>query len=492
MVSKLRLTVTHHMAAATLVGCLLASLLLRAHMLGDPYYRMDESFYLLVGERLHQGSQLYSEIWDRKPPGLFAIYYVAAAFPNPVLAYQLLACTSAGLTAWVITRIIASFSGALTGAIIALWYLASLNLLDGGGGQCPVFYNLPMALAVLLIVRANSFEAKWPTPGLLLAMTLAGTAIVIKQSAAIEAVALGIFVLWRRSVADRSLAGLAKWTAALALAGALPALIILGWFGLSGRLQIFVWAMAGSNTARWGQFVDPEAAGRLAKSLSVLVAPLCLAAWSFMLGRKDVRFRAVVPLVGIWLVAAVGAALAVPTHFFHYLLPALVPCAAAMALAIDRRPPAALLAVGLALVGFVSEPFWSREGTNRHRTQIEALAMIVRTNDPQPKLLVFQGPISLYRQLGAAPLGPLVFPPHLYSASERDVSHVATGAELRRLFALRPTTVIRFTEPKPGANPEAIAMADGYVSEHCQRVGSVLVDEEGVRGREVAVWSRCR
>ncbi|HET9630369.1 MAG TPA: hypothetical protein VFP14_12895, partial [Novosphingobium sp.] len=82
-----------------------ASLLLRLATFGDPNLHVDEGFYLLVGQEMHHGAVPYVDIWDRKPLGLFLIYWVFAAFPNPVLAYQLGAWLAASLTAFIVCRI---------------------------------------------------------------------------------------------------------------------------------------------------------------------------------------------------------------------------------------------------------------------------------------------------------------------------------------------------------------------------------------------------
>ena len=131
----------------------LCALALRWNALGDPNYQIDETFYLLVGDAMHHGALPYVDIWDRKPPGLFAIYWLAAAAPDPVLGYQLLALLSATLTAWLVRAIAAGLAGPRAGLLAALAYLAMLQPLLGGGGQSPVFYNLPIAAAAALAMR---------------------------------------------------------------------------------------------------------------------------------------------------------------------------------------------------------------------------------------------------------------------------------------------------------------------------------------------------
>lgn len=469
---------------------MLLAFLLRAHTLGDPNYRMDESFYLLVGERIRGGASLYTDIWDRKPPGLFLIYALAANFSDPVLAYQIFALLCAGSTAWVIAKIIEPIATLQTQALCVFWYLTSLTLLDGGGGQSPVFYNLPMALSGWLVIQSLGAWKAFPTWRILLAMLLAGTALIIKQTALVECCTIGMFVLWSRWKAGATADSLGAWAVLLGLCGALPALTVISWFWISGDFWPFEWAMIGSNTSRWSHYVDPQAQTRLVKSLAVISPALFLAAWSFIvgLGNPLFRFRG---LIAVWLLAALASALSIPTHYYHYLLPVLVPLTVAIAYIVDRRGIAKIMLAALIAIGLFSEPVWSNAATLRHQAEIDQLSELVRKHDPKPRLFVFQGPTALYLALRAKPLGPLVFPPHLYANSERNASHLDTAQEISRILSLRPSTVIVWANQKPNPNLEAVGLVRNYVENHCQRVGRRFVNEEGGSKVEVVVWSRC-
>lgn len=477
---------------ASLAACLLLALALRVHVFGDPNYRMDESFYLLVGEQLNKGVQLYTGIWDRKPPGLYLIYALAARATNAVLAYQVLAWLSAGLTAWILTKIVAPFAQGKAAMLCAFWYLVSLNLLDGGGGQSPVFYNLPMALAGLLITRTALDRGGFPPSRLIAAMFVAGLALTIKQTAAFEGCALGLYILWERFKDGQKPVDVIVWTGTLALSGAAPLLLAVIWYWNAGALEIFLWAMFGSNGARWDQFVDPAVSTRLVNMLVVVAPPAMFASWSFILGRSSPAFQRYRTLIAVWLIAALGSALVVPTHYYHYLLPALVPLGVAMAYAIERRSIAKLLVSGLIAACVFNGPDLSTEAATMHRGQVDQLVALIRKSDPHPRLLVFQGPIALYKALDADPMGPLVFPPHLYTASEHNVSHLETLDALSRVLAQKPTTVVTLAEQVRESNWDTIALVDKYVTKHCRRVGTGKVSEEGTTVRVFVVWSGCR
>jgi 4-amino-4-deoxy-L-arabinose transferase-like glycosyltransferase len=118
--------------------CCIFALLTRLAVFGDPVFHIDESWYLLVGQRLSDGARLYVDVWDRKPPGLFFIYAIAAKFSNSIIAYQIMAWLSASLTAFLVARMAARISGPKPALIAAAIYLATLAQLGGAGGQSPV------------------------------------------------------------------------------------------------------------------------------------------------------------------------------------------------------------------------------------------------------------------------------------------------------------------------------------------------------------------
>ena len=79
-------------------------------------------------------------------------------------------------------------------------YLAGLSLLSGGGGQAPVFYNLPIAIAALLTFRLPALAAandrRAIVRGGALACLLAGIAIQMKYTPAFEGAFFGLAHLW--------------------------------------------------------------------------------------------------------------------------------------------------------------------------------------------------------------------------------------------------------------------------------------------------------
>ena len=119
----------------------------RAVTFGSPVVHVDEPFYLTVADMMRHGAIPYVDVWDRKPVGLFLLYWTAAIWglPASLYVYQAMAGASVVATAWLGTSL-AERAGWRAGALpAALLYILWLDLADGQGGQTPVFYNLLMA-----------------------------------------------------------------------------------------------------------------------------------------------------------------------------------------------------------------------------------------------------------------------------------------------------------------------------------------------------------
>ena len=128
----------------------------------NPVAHVDDQFYLLAGEELLKGHWPYIDVWDRKPLGLFLLYAgIAWIGGGTILGLNLVATAFAASTAIVVRQIALRFASPLAALLAALTYLFVLPLYGGQNGQSPVFYNLLIAGAVLLLFRASE-APEWP------------------------------------------------------------------------------------------------------------------------------------------------------------------------------------------------------------------------------------------------------------------------------------------------------------------------------------------
>ena len=133
---------------------LLLAVVVRAQTFGNPVLGYDEQFYLVVGDRMLNGALPFVDIFDRKPIGLFLIFAgVRLLGGEGTIQYQLIAALFAWSTAVLIWRF-AKRAGNEFGAIAAAAsYLIWLDFMEGEGGQAPVFFNLPMVAAAMVVER---------------------------------------------------------------------------------------------------------------------------------------------------------------------------------------------------------------------------------------------------------------------------------------------------------------------------------------------------
>lgn len=456
--------------------CLAVALLTRAFAFGDPVYHVDENWYLFVGERLNKGDRLYLDIWDRKPPVLFLLYRLFAIFPNPVLAYQFAASLCAAGSATLVWRMANHFTTRAAAMVSALLYLTMLVQLGGAGGQSPVFYNLLIAAAALIVgfMRAMHRDAR-PRPLAFAAMVMAGTAIMVKPTAAFEAMALGCWLAWRMWQAGlRGRLWLIQ-VAKLALAGAIPVLIVLGCFALSGDFGDFWQATVMSNFAKEAQIADPLRWQRFQLTLAVIAFPLGATILAFVFNRER-RFVVKRSFLLLWVSAAVVGFLSVPNFYDHYLLPLILPLSVVASGFLGRSTLLTGIGVLGALAPLAEARPWDTSLTAEHRAQYAKLANAVRHHGVAPRMLVYDGPPSLYAEAGAKPLTRLSFPAHLWDRSERNVGRVQTAQEMARIISQQPEIVVMGRETSNIAtNLETRAAIEAYIV-HCRRIATARLD----------------
>lgn len=400
----------------------------RAGTFGNPNVHVDEQFYLYVARRMTEGALPFVDVWDRKPLGLFLVYVPAAMLPYgwSIWAYQGLALIAVVATAWLVARIAeqANWSRGATAAGVA--YILLLNWVGGQGGQAPVFYGLPVALAMLLVLRGGA-------RGEMLAMALLGIALQIKYSVLFEGVFAGLYILWRHwQAGERS--PLLRRAAMLAGIALLPTLAAFAWYVTIGHGAAFWYANFQSIIDRGEDPLDQQLA--FLTTLAVWLAiPVALAIAGLRGGDAAAR-----RFIGLWLAAAIAGVLVFGGWYLHYGLPVMVPASVAMAGFFARRQSIASIFVAVAaLVG--QGALWGNRAGRGTPAQFEALAARLR-DGPPGCLYLYSGPPGLQDASGRCALSRYVFPGHLYRSHEAGAIGTDQVAEVNRILARRPMLVV--------------------------------------------------
>jgi len=422
----------------------------RAWIFGDPVVNLDEQFYLMVGDRMVHGVLPYVDIWDRKPIGLFLIYAAACRmFADPVVGYQLIAAACVLATSRLLfgmARKFAPFGAAVAGAAA---YPAWLLVFGGVGGQSPVYYNLPMALAAAWTLRLVSDRAaRWWTLQGCGIMLLVGIAIQIKYTAVFEGIYFGLTLLWlgwKRRDGLTLLAGKGLGWIACALA---PSGAALAAYAAMGHGASFVQA---NFLSVFGDRTDLlEAAIRLGGlTLGILpFVPCVWIVWRRGRGQDGTRPTAQAWLLG-WLIAAYVGFLLYGVWYDHYTLPLLLPLSVLAAIAFGssrygRRLVALILGLGLLGGGGRAAADVYINGTAR---QLAHLTELVRPAVGNGCLYVNEDLSALYRIVPTCLPSRFVFPQHLMLDAYQNALGVDQLGEIDRMLASRPTVIVMNNRP---------------------------------------------
>lgn len=417
----------------------LVAIAARGLTFGNPIVQVDEEFYFTVARAMWSGAVPFVDLWDRKPIGLFIVYMPAAALPGiaGIYAYQAMALAATVATAWIVGRL-ADRAGWQSGALQAgIAYVLWLTLLSGVGGQSPVFYNLPMAGAALL-VAAPSPRGNDRARGLA-AMALIGLALQIKYSVVFEGIFIGVWLLWHDWRGGRRPLPTMLYGAALIAVALVPTVIAIVAYWWLGALDQFVFA---NFMAIFARKPNPfwEAAGNLA-ILVLILSPLVamgLAAWP---RRRDGDARVRTFLL-LWMIASVLGVLGFGTWYDHYGLAVVAPASTCAAWFLGQRKwrgratPSILIAAALAgQVKVVLDRY--------HRGTPAQFARLSEAVGRGPGCLyVYSGHALLHATTGRCWLTPYIFPSFLIRPRENGAMGVDQWTEVRRIMALRPAVIV--------------------------------------------------
>jgi len=234
---------TQRRLAVGLSLMVIATLATRLPFFGHPAVDFDEQLYSLIGAQMRHGLLPYTDLWDRKPIGLFLVFEFAQSLggDGPV-SYQVLALTACLLGGWQVWRLGCRIAGPGTAALGAALYPVLLALLNSHSGQSEVFLTpLPLAMAQLLLAARDSAMPRARCL-CMAAMLCGGAALQIKYSVLVQCLFFGLCALLLLRRKGRTFPGLAADAAVFAIIGLLPTALAAIWYAQAGLFDDFVFA----------------------------------------------------------------------------------------------------------------------------------------------------------------------------------------------------------------------------------------------------------
>ena len=426
---------------------ILASVIVRAPYLGDPAADYDQQLYSVIGQNWLAGELPYRDLWDRKPPGLFALFAAMHAIGGASsLAYEIpgLLCTiAAALMIYSMAQRIGTSLGAVT---VTLLFLLNIPLFIIHLGQSETFL-MPILLGQLMLLRAvfACDDAEKVHRILCIIALLGGVTLQIKYSVFPFCTLFGVLAAWRlwqlNIFVPRILLNLTLY----GFLGLLPTLLFVAYFAAHGELETFMFANFVSIFQR-GE-LDPDLVEDFGGHIAVASFPLLIFAalgWQAALRARDQIDVQLFALTTAFAAAGCVSLLMLGAPFVHYFGP-LLPFICLMAASFFSFHPSHKLFAGVAIgLAVVCASFDEQlERTLSHRNAIPALAAAIDAHVPDEDcLFIFDGPTVLYAQTGNCIATRLVFPDHLTSPRERSAMAVDPVDETARVMAERPGAIV--------------------------------------------------
>jgi len=211
-----------------LLSLVVMQTLLRVPFLNEPLER-DEGCYGYIAQRIIAGEVPYRDVFDHKPPAIYFVYAgIIKTFGPSVIAirdFTLLYSIITMLAMFILGQLLwGTKAGLLTAFFFALF--SHGPFIQGSNANTEVFMILPMVLALIFYLKAESNKKPW---WFFAAGVFSGLAILFKQVAALNFLVLLVFV---------ALEGLGSLTF-LVLGALLFPLVTLSYFAFNHALIEF-------------------------------------------------------------------------------------------------------------------------------------------------------------------------------------------------------------------------------------------------------------
>lgn len=403
--------------------------------------RPDDAFFSEVALLWRQGWIPYVHAFDVKPPGFFAALSLAQTLVGPTrTALRLVGGLSDALTMILVLQFAWRKGAPEAGILAAALFAWGMNVLVAD--DC---YSLLIALTILAMICAMA-ELSLPQRAIAAGLAI-GTAGVVKQTAAFEAVA--ILLLLIRAAPDR--ATRLKAGALYAASALVPASLVVAYFAFNGALNPLITDTVGIALQRPGAGSDNvtfiEGLGRFLLNGLILAPLVVVAAVVAAVPSRFPRFRDDIYALRYWFLASVASVIVQRALLPSYLALMLPSAGLLMGFGLasrleQRRDIArrgvALIVATLAIMSLIR--FFAAKPEDMSSIERATAAIHAAGPHPDDRLYVIGTNVRstwLYVKTGLRPPRPFIIP----SQQACPFPNVGPG-RIDEAFAARPRFVI--------------------------------------------------
>ncbi len=323
---------TLHMVAWAAI--LILYLALRIPLLDVPLDR-DEGLFGWIGQSILRGDLPYRDVFEHKPPGVFAIYAAALLVVSPTAAGVHFALLLWNLATLLVTasvaRALAGRSAGSLAALLAAFAYAVVSTSHGAQGftaSVEMLLLLPMMLSVRCgLAAVASTTARARLGALLAAGACAAATCWIKQSAFVPLLVVPALLLARG--ADGGSRQRVVDLAWLLVGGVAMSVVVVAFGAYAGGFDEF-WYWSFTHSAIYAEWSWDTAganfATRLLKALGRVAADFCVPVLFAVLGACALRGRKGSGLAILFLVLSLAGSVHsafLYAHYFAQMFPAL-------------------------------------------------------------------------------------------------------------------------------------------------------------------------
>ncbi len=293
--------------------------LLRLPSLFEPYWYGDEGIYQTIGLALNNGRNLYTQIWDNKPPLLYLLYSILGSDQFLIRLVSLFfGLFSVIVFLFVAKRLFSEKVNSQKAVFVStsvFAFLFSIPLLEGNIANAENFMLLPILLASVFILSHSDKKPK----NLYIAGLLISIAFLFKVVAIFDFATFIVFVFFlqytNRAISISNIIKTAKEVIPLIIVFIIPIILVASYFVIQGSFLDFyqgTFTQMVSYVAYGNTFLFPQG--------FLVIKLLLLSLFLFFLFTKRASIPKSSLFILIWLAFSLFNSFFAERPYTHYLL----------------------------------------------------------------------------------------------------------------------------------------------------------------------------